>query len=709
MVLNENQQQAIETIDGQLVIVACPGSGKTTTLLNRINYMTNVAGIDPASILMVTFSRAAAEDMKNRYKEYFDENSSVYFGTIHAFCLALLRKFSPKSIGDGIIEDGSITHFLMNRLKTVSNVGNKMDFINDLLLDIGIIKNAELNVSDYKPKCVSEKDIFIALYEAYENYKVENNKIDFDDLLVLTYELLCNNKQALEWVQNKYKYILVDEYQDINAIQRDIIYKIVGKNGNLAVVGDDDQAIFGFRGATSSIMLNFKNEYPNARVIYLSENYRSNKEIVDIAGRLIDKNTIRFKKKFIAHRGEGGQIKMSVEKTREKEIRLLVSNIEETIKSGVNPNDIAVIYRINKQATVAAQQFINRGIDFKTNDSIPSIYTHWIYNDIFAYHRLAIGKGNAYDLSQTLNHPNRYLKGDKLVEKGLDKAHMIKCVKSWRCEQWKIDSAIEKIEEYFDTIEHIAAEDTPLKAITIMEDFGNYCAYLKEYADYRNEDVSELSMVLDELKKSAAECSSWDEWEKKAREEKKKLEEVAKGKTGVTLTTMHKAKGLEWKIVYIIDCVEGKSPYIRSKSFEELEEERRLFYVAMTRAKDKLVLMRSEYDGSTALDASRYIRESGIIEPPRPRSTRAVPKPSPVYTKKSSYNNPYASKTKSIIAPPLKIGDVVITKFKEVGKVVGVTTDTSGNIKRFEVTFPRSGKKTFAYPQAFASGMKKGL
>jgi len=213
MELNEAQQQAVNLVDGQLVIVACPGSGKTTTLLNRIYHMTNELNIDPKSIMLVTFSKEATREMKDRYNKY-PNAKEVYFGTIHAFCLGLIKKFSPAKFGTGVVSEKESIDYFMNFPNIDSSVGNKYDFIKDLLLDIGNLKNSQESIEAFSPRCLKDKSMFLQFFKEYEDFKHRLNKIDYDDMMLIAYEMLIDNREVLAFVRNRYQYVMVDEYQD---------------------------------------------------------------------------------------------------------------------------------------------------------------------------------------------------------------------------------------------------------------------------------------------------------------------------------------------------------------------------------------------------------------------------------------------------------------------------------------------------------------
>lgn len=264
---NEEQQKAIETIKGQLILVACPGSGKTTTLLGRIHEMIQ-QGVPAENILMVTFTTAAAGEMKQRFWKKYAEDGMVTFCTIHSFCLATLKKFAHFD-AECVLATGDIYEFFFQQLVRHKEIVDKVEYIKALLLDIAVCKNSMCPLAQFEPNC-GEKELFDELFKAYENWKDALGKIDYDDMLLKAYELMKNDKTCLEWLQERYQYIQIDEFQDTNYLQRDILYLLAGENGNIAVVGDDDQSIYGFRGAKPEIMLKFAEHYPNAVSLHLS-------------------------------------------------------------------------------------------------------------------------------------------------------------------------------------------------------------------------------------------------------------------------------------------------------------------------------------------------------------------------------------------------------------------------------------------------------
>ena len=341
---NLAQEEVIDNIYGQMIVIACPGSGKTTTLLRRIHHMVEDEFINPSEILMITFTNAAASEMKTRYEKNYGENPGITFCTIHALCLKFLEMF------DGFNRNNLLTNqidFFEEEVNQLSDIDDKSKFIVELFTDISVVKNNSINPYNYKPKCCEDVKLFAELYEKYESKKKEEELFDFDDLLIRTYELINEEKDTLDWLRDTYGYIHVDEYQDTNFIQRDIIYAIAGENGNLTVVGDDDQSIYAFRGAKPEIMLSFKNKYPDAIEVYMDTNYRSDKEVIKYAKELIEHNKTRFKKDIKASSEQDGTVVYKTFDGKKNEIDGIVNEIKGLIDSGENPSNIAILYRTN--------------------------------------------------------------------------------------------------------------------------------------------------------------------------------------------------------------------------------------------------------------------------------------------------------------------------------------------------------------------------
>lgn len=599
---NLAQEEVIRTIDGQLIVVACPGSGKTTTLVRRIHYMTAECGIDAENILMITFTSAAAKEMKQRYQKTYGADA-VTFCTIHSLCLAILRKFRKFSNADIFTDSMSFFYdFLRNNRK----INDKEEFVKLLITDISVLKNNSLDMMEFRPQCCDDKKLFEQCYDAYETYKQERGLVDFDDMLIYAYEEMKHNKECLSWLRERYKYIQVDEYQDTNFLQRDIVYLLAGTKGNLAVVGDDDQSIYGFRGARPEVMLDFNEFYPEAKTIRMSTNYRSRKEIVDAADHLIKRNTKRFDKEFESFQSEGGTVGILKQTDRTAQLTEVMIRIKEFIQNGEAPEDIAVLYRTNKQSEALASMLLSEKIPFVSTEKIPNRYKHWIFKDIQSYRKLAEGNYTKQDFSRVLNHPQRFLTDYEYLKIGLDREKMFRYAYRSIREGWKREKALENITEFFYTLDTLRDAD-PKKFFVVLG--RDYIPYIKDYAKFRNEDAQELYDLWNQFKADAETHNDWQEWGRYIVRYTKTLDEAEKNRKGVVLSTMHCAKGLEWKHVFIIDCVEGVTPFRKAETKPELEEERRLFYVAMTRAKEHLTLCLYDKKNGEDTRVSRFLRE----------------------------------------------------------------------------------------------------
>lgn len=595
--LSEEQQKILNHLDGQSIVVACPGSGKTTTMIARTKALVD-KGVDENNILMITFTNAAAKNMKERYvKEYGPSN--IRFGTIHSLCFQILcdeLNYSKDNILNESTKYGYLAELLSKHVKTKMNRNDIEEALKTLMLDISYIKNSMTPVEKYD----SEVPNFKKIYEDYENQKQSAHLIDFDDMLLITRNLLMENKEITDFYHNLYKYIMVDEYQDTNRVQADIIYTIVGENGNLCVVGDDDQSIYGFRSADSSIMLGFQTQFPNAVKFELDTNYRSGAAIINYADCLIKNNTIRFDKEFKCSR-----IEISSEVTVKTEIQN--EDIVERLKN-MTPEEYqecAILYRTNRQGAAMQSELATSKIPFYSTDKPYDFHKDKVFQSILSYYRLSRHKETKWDLDSILNLPSRYLKKEYFKNCPFDKNKLYAC-----CDK----APLEKRRRIKGQITKMLLDIETLSGINDPAKFTEYLYYNIGFADgYRNyaegflgKDHYEVTQALKIVIKEAKKFKTMKEWICFAENYEKVLLEKNKEKKGVCLSTYHSAKGLEWKNVFLIDCIEGLTPYKKAEKPEEIEEERRLFYVAMTRAKDNL------YMYTKMFNRSRFLNELGI-------------------------------------------------------------------------------------------------
>ena len=597
IIKNEAQEKAISNIYGPVIIISCPGSGKTTTLVRRIKNIID-HGNDPRKILMVTFANDAAKEMSEKYKSMYGESEGINFSTIHALSLNILR--IEKGYGnESIIQEREKLDFLTQLLKTNPQVNDAWELAKAIATEISNIKNNYINPRTYNSTNV-EKKYFLNLYMSYEKYKKYKGLIDFDDMIIEAEQLLEFDKNIRTRWQNRFDFIQCDEYQDTNGVQRDILYILAEKHKNLCVVGDDDQSIYRFRGANPSIMRNFEKDFKNAVRINMSTNYRSTKNIVRIANTCIKRNNDRFEKDFISFRGkekgEKGEVVYSFQKTKADEIERLVQKIEERHKDGVDYKDMAVLFRTNKQANLIVEALEHKEIPYYSPDRVNSIFDSWIFDDIKTYTELSLGENTKENLMRILNHPNRYLQSKRFENieyslRGLKYA--LKYMERQNTPRWQIEAAEESVEKLYKhfgsgVIKNTSSPDLIFEGLEAVK----YQKYLEDSAKFRKEEPDFYKEDFNYLKATAKRFKTVGDWLNYAKKDiyLAKTRSKKKDENGVSIMTMHASKGLEWNSVFLTGISKGTVPSIKAITKGDLEEERRIFYVAMTRARDYLYI-----------------------------------------------------------------------------------------------------------------------
>lgn len=600
---SSNQKKAIEHGAGPLMVLAGPGSGKTFVITHRIKYLIKGSGINPAHILVVTFSRAAAKEMRDRFEKLYGK-SYVTFGTFHSVFFSILKTaygFSAEQIASDELRYTLIKE-LIKKNEIVNEDINTLS--GNLLNEIALIKQDNINIKNYYSNSIAS-DTFKKLYRDYEAELESRNKLDFEDMLLLTYELLSERKDILKAVQERYQYILVDEFQDINFLQYNIIKLMAGKEQNITVVGDDDQSIYRFRGARPEIMLGFERDFRNVSKVFLDINFRSTTQIVDASTKLISFNSKRFPKTFKANNGSGAPVSVIEFKNPFAEVNTIVKDVKEYIKSGQDINNIAVLYRTNLSPRLLIERMMKNNIPFTIRDSIPNLFEHWVSKDIISYIKLAINLGNKNDLLRISNKPNRYISRDSLAS---SKANIETLFDYYDDKSYMIKRIIE-LREHLRTIKNLK----PATALRYIRNVVGYDEYIEEYCDMNGVESDECYTVLGDLENSASEFNTFNDWFVHMEEYKEELIEARKKSneedTGVRLMTFHSSKGLEFDIVYIIDVNEGSVPYKKAKGADEIEEERRMFYVAMTRARHKLFICYCKENFGKSIGKSDFIVE----------------------------------------------------------------------------------------------------
>ena len=605
MSFNASQTRAIHHKNGPMLVLAGPGSGKTLVITERTKYLIEVCGIDPAQILVITFTKAAATEMKRRFQRKMNRSCPVTFGTFHAVYFAILKHAYNYSADNIAREEQRYQCMCEIIAKEHLTYEDETEFITSLLGEISLVKNSGIEIANYYSKNCAET-VFRKVYRQYHEFLYKNRLIDFDDMLVYTKELFEQRADILAAWQNKYRYILIDEFQDINRIQYDIIKMLAGKRKNLFIVGDDDQSIYRFRGAKPEIMLHFKDDYPEAETVLLDVNYRSVKNIVTSAGYLIGHNKERFQKKIEAADQGDIPVEWQLFESQRKENARIIWDIQEAVEKGAKYEEFAVLFRTNTQPRLLMEQLMEYNIPFRTRDTVPNLYEHWIAKDIFAYIRIALGSRERRDFLQIMNRPKRYISRESL-----DEETVAFDVWEWYYEEqpW-VAKRIEKLEGDIRMLERLS----PYAAINYIRKAIGYDEFCTEYADYRRIKADDLFDVLDELLDAAREYRTYDAWFDHIENYTKGLQEFYRvqnqNPNSVALATLHSAKGLEYENVYIIDVNEGVMPYKKAVLEPEVEEERRMFYVGMTRAKKNLHLFSVRQLNHKDAEISRFIKEA---------------------------------------------------------------------------------------------------
>ena len=612
MAFHESQLQAIHHRQGPMMVLAGPGSGKTTVITHRVKYLVEECSVEPGSILVITFTKAAAQEMRQRFEKLTEgRRLPVSFGTFHAVFFAILKR-AYRYDASNIARDEQRTAIIRELVDRYQmDVEDEAEFISQILSEISLVKGEMMNLDYYYSKNCSE-EMFKKLYQGYEKAMVEKSLLDFDDMLVLCYELFTQRKDILEAWQRKYQYILIDEFQDINRVQYEIIRMLAAPQNNLFIVGDDDQSIYRFRGAKPEIMLGFEKDYPQAKRVLLGINYRSTSNIVDYAGCLIRNNKTRFEKEIRAARGAGRPVTTVGFADAPTETRTIIKEIQDYVQMGYRLSDIAVLYRTSMEPRLLMERLMEYNIPFQMRDALPNIYEHWITQDLLTYIRIAADplaekhQAKRADALRIINRPKRYISREALDGQIVSWDQ----VKSWyRSKDWMVER-IEDLEYDLKILKKLA----PVAAVNYIRKAIGYDEYLKDYAEYRRMKPEELLELADQIQESASGYKTMDAWLLHMEEYGEQLKQQAQNREVrdqdcVALMTMHSAKGLEFPIVYIMDANERVTPHHKAVLDADLEEERRMFYVAMTRAKDRLHVYYTKERYGKPQERSRFIDE----------------------------------------------------------------------------------------------------
>ncbi|MBQ2981014.1 MAG: ATP-dependent helicase [Lachnospiraceae bacterium] len=607
---NEAQINAINHFKGPALVLAGPGSGKTTVITHRTKKLIEEYGVNPSNILVITFTKAAAVQMQDRFTRLMDgKYYPVSFGTFHAVYFKIL-KYAYNYSADNILREEKKAEYIKEIIgKLRLEIDDINDFVREVIGEISLVKGEMIDLNNYYSKSCPDES-FRRLYKMYNDRLVRENVVDFDDMLVMCYDLLVKRPDILKMWQDKYQYILIDEFQDICRVQYEVIKLLAKPQDNIFIVGDDDQSIYRFRGAKPEIMFQFKKDYEDAEQICLSTNYRSTDEIIKSATILVNNNEKRFFKSIKGTGKLGEKVEIATLKNDKEETKYILKLIDNYLKLGYEYNDIAVLYRTNTNPRQLVDKLLEFNLPFRMKDVIPNIYEHWITRDILTYIRIALGSRSRADFLQIINRPKRYIARDAFYEEE---------VSFWNLKEYYSDKVyvIERIERLKYDLQWLERM-SPYEAINYIRHGIGYDEYVLEYAGYRKMRPEELYEILDELQEMSSEYKNYDDWFKHiveyGEELKKQNAEKVNVKEGIELSTMHSSKGLEYKVVIILGANEGITPYRKAMLKDDIEEERRLFYVAMTRAKERLHILSVRERYGKEAEISRFVREISAIK-----------------------------------------------------------------------------------------------
>ena len=613
MKLNRGQDEAIKHGNGPCMVLAPPGSGKTLIVTERTRYLIEESGVRPDQILVMTFTRFAAREMKERFERLTaGKNYSVTFGTFHSIFYGILK--CAYGIGANNLmsekESSVLLQEVLDRtdIESTPEVEDEEELVRELLREVGMVKNGLCHLKDFHSKYLTQ-DEFAEVFRSYEHQKKELKKFDFDDMLVQCYALFRKKPEILQGWQKRFQYILIDEFQDINRVQYEVIRMLAAPRYNLFVVGDDDQSIYGFRGAKPELMLYMKQEFPSLRTISLTVNYRSTEFITGAAARVILHNDTRFYKRVQSFRGRGQNVHVQEVLDEQEEAQYVTEEIQKKLDQGIKPGEIAVLFRAAVQARMISEILSEHRIPFEMRDYVTNFYRHFIVKDMMAYLQLAAGKRDRSLFLTICNRPLRYLARNSMENRQVN----FEDLRKFYCDKdWMLD-----IIDQFDVDVRMMKNMAPYAAIQYIRKKIGYDDFLKEYAEKHQISWKQLMDVMAELEERSKNFKSYDEWEIHIAKYTQELEEQQakarkiKGEreNKVQLMTIHSAKGLEFEDVFVIHANEGEIPHQKAEKKDEIEEERRLFYVALTRAKNNLCISYITQKNGNSIKPSRFVEE----------------------------------------------------------------------------------------------------
>nr|WP_308627957.1 ATP-dependent helicase [uncultured Eisenbergiella sp.] len=607
---NRGQIEAIRHGTGPLLVLAGPGSGKTFTIIQRILHLVENRGVDPSSILVITFTKAAAKEMKERFRAKTQgKQYPVNFGTFHAVYYHILKTSYPYRSGT-VISDYEKKEIIKTILACPSctcqnpeGPASTDEAIESLLAGISRFKNNGCHTQTGEPQI----EEFISIFQAYEEELRRRGKLDFDDMVLKCHGLLTDRPDIRKAWQEKFRYILVDEFQDINPVQYAVLRILALPENNLFIVGDDDQSIYAFRGAKPEIMLGFLKDYPDAGKVQLEKNYRSTPEIIKSAGRLIAVNHNRYAKKNEAAAKGGQPVTCRGFASREEENEEIAMEIAKESNASVQAlRETAIIYRTNQDACAMAGKLAEKGIPFRMKEKIKNPFRQRVPQDILAYLEFALGGQYRKDFYRIMNKPVRYISRNAVPGERVEFGELF----SFYREKPYMKDVLRRLQM---DMERIRRMDL-FAAVNYIRKGMGYDDYLRKIEREEGKEKGAFLGEAEWMQRQMRNFASLEELADHILTCDKELEKAGRDpdtRDGVYILTMHASKGLEFNTVYIPDCNEGVIPHKKSMKGEAVEEERRMLYVAMTRARHKLTL---SYVAGTKEEPgfpSRFLTELG--------------------------------------------------------------------------------------------------
>ena len=624
--LNDKQYEAVINTEGPCLVIAGAGSGKTKVLTHKIAYLMGEVGVKPWDILAITFTNKAANEMKSRVENLVgDAAKDMWIGTFHSICVRILRKQIDRIGFDTsfIIFDTSDQKTLIKQIIKNKNLDDKLFSDRSVLSEISNAKNDMLEPDAYAVKASGDlrKETIAEIYQIYQTKLKENNAIDFDDIINFTIKILLDNPDLLEYYSGKFKYVLVDEYQDTNKAQFTLVTLLASKYGNITVVGDNDQGIYSFRGADISNILNFEKDFPGTRIIKLEQNYRCTQSILNAANEVIKNNETKYEKKLWTENERGKLPKVFRGDNEYDEANFIVRNIN-TLKMEeyYKYSDFAVLYRMNSQSRAIEDILRRENIPYKIVGGL-KFYERKEIKDTIAYLRLIQNPSDNLSLTRIINEPKRGVGKTSLdnidslsADTGISMYEIIR-----DADKYGLNRIFANTRDFISVIEELRSKKDDIKISELIKETLNKTGYTKALelentveAESRLENLDEFLTVAIEFEEESADNSLSEFLEGITLSSD--LDGMEDSEDSVTLMTLHSAKGLEFPVVFLVGMEEGIFPGYKSIGEpQELEEERRLCYVGITRAKENLFLtcarQRTIFGSTSCNSVSRFVKE----------------------------------------------------------------------------------------------------